>query len=152
MIFFSTASAAWYTNHPDFNGPRRLRASDYLLAHTQPTDAVWQDSMPRLLLETNLQPGSRYPLTFLFINYDTAPLEYVRGILADFRQRKPKYILLKADYEGWMNFQADNYSPLTLRPVRRANYLAAWRQIHAYVLTHYVPEITLDSETLFRRR
>src|SRR5207302_7547595 len=53
-----------------------MEVSDYINAHKIPGDAVWQDDAARLLLETNLRCGSRYPLMFLLVNSDSAPLEY----------------------------------------------------------------------------
>ncbi len=50
--------------------------------------------MQRLLIETDLQPGSRYPMTFLWVNDDDAPLEYCHAMLKDFDERRPRYILL----------------------------------------------------------
>ena len=130
----------------------RLPASDYLAARTGPGDAIWQDSMPRLLLETNLKPGARYPLTFLFVNYDTAPLEYSTEILADFNERRPTYILLDTDLEKRLARDLGGIPQLVRSRARAENYLTAWRRIEAYVKERYTPETAIDGETVYRRR
>ena len=89
---------------------------------------VWQDDYPRLLIETNLKPGSRVPLTFLFANYDRAPLEYTQIILDDFAKH-PQYILLPARFDRYVQWHADNILEFERFPVRRANYILAWEQI-----------------------
>src|SRR5439155_20767650 len=106
---------------------------------------------PRLLLETNLQPGARIPLTFLFFNYDEAPIDYCDVILRDFDRRRPKYVLLPVDLEAKLKYERERAPEMQRRPVRARNYCIAWRRIDAYVRAHYHAEATIDRETLWRR-
>jgi hypothetical protein len=136
----------------EFGGsPKRLPASDYLIAHTTPTDRIWADSYARLLLETNLRPGSRVPLAYLFFNSDDAP-QHLSGImLHDFDIRRPKYVLLPQDLEAWLDDKDHKASAEPGYAVRRANYRKAWRSILNYVQSRYTPEIAIDGEMLYRR-
>src|SRR6185369_13420776 len=112
----------------------------YLLLHTQTGDAIWREDGARILLETNRRPGSRYPLTFLFTNHDTAPLEYGGAILRDFEITRPKYIVLFTNFESWLDHKSSFYTELRRRPLRRQNYLTAWHGIGDYVREHYEAE------------
>ena len=38
-----------------------------------------------------------------------------------------------------------------LRPVRRANYFAAWEQIEAHLAAHYTPVTTVGDVIIYRR-
>lgn len=149
VLTLASARQVWIACYPP---TYRLTASDYLVAHTQPGDSVWQDSMPRLLLETGLKPGARIPLTFLFFNYDSAPLEYCDVMLRDFDDRKPRYILLPEDLEAKLRYESQRAPEMQRRPVRAENYRIAWRRIEAYVKQHYSPETTIDHELVYRRR
>jgi hypothetical protein len=151
IVLLSALGAARVINE-FYPSPSRLAASDYLVAHTSPTDSIWADSYARLLLETNLRPGSRVPLTYLFFNNDDAPREYSAIMLRDFEFRRPKYILLPQDLEGWLDEKDHKASAEPGYAVRRANYRSAWRSIFNYVQTHYAPEVHIDGETLYRRR
>jgi hypothetical protein len=131
--------------------PSRMAVSDYIVAHTSESDRVWQDSMPRLLLETNRKPGTRIPLTFLFFNHDAAPLEYCAIMLRDFEIRRPKYIILPSDLERKLKYESERAPEMQRRPVRAENYSIAWRSIDAYVRAHYTAETTIDHETIWRR-
>jgi len=65
-------------------------------------DAVWQDDAPRLLLETGLRPGSRFVLTFLFLNHDNAADGFCKILLDDLEQRRPKYVVSGRTWtSGW---------------------------------------------------
>jgi hypothetical protein len=151
MALFSIYGSSLLIQY-EYRGVYRLDVSDYLATRTQPTDAVWRDDTARLLLETGLRPGSRYPLTFLFANYDKAPLEYGATILADFARTQPKYIMLPAEFERVMAHQGHEILELNRFPVRRENYFKAWHEIRAYVLAHYVWETRLDADDVYRRR
>ena len=52
IMLVSLLGAREVVNHADSRIPL-LPTSEYLLRHARPGDAVWQDSMPRLLLETD---------------------------------------------------------------------------------------------------
>jgi hypothetical protein len=131
--------------------PQRMAVSDYIVAHTKQSDRVWQDSMPRLLMETNRQPGSRIPLAFLFFNYDQAPLEYSAIMLRDFELRRPKYLIMPQDLERKLSYESERAPEMQRRPIRAQNYRIAWRRIDAYVRAHYAPETTIEHETVWRR-
>jgi hypothetical protein len=150
IVLLSTLGAARVI-HEFYPSPSRLRASDYLIAHTEPNNTVWQDSYARLLLETGLRPGSRVPLTYLFFNSDDAPRQYSAIMLHDFDIRRPKYILLPQDLQGWLDEKDHKASSEPGYAVRRANYRAAWWSILHYVQSHYSPEVDIDGETLYRR-
>ncbi len=131
--------------------PPRLALSGYLAAHTLPGDAVWQDEFPRLLIETNLRPGARMPLTFLYLNYDAAPLDFCRQFLADLRDRAPKYVVLPTDIEAKIQMETTLDPPLVRSPTRAKNYAAAWRAMRQFVSQNYEPETVIGKETVYRR-
>jgi hypothetical protein len=147
-------SVTW--NWPDLlaldRGVPRLAVSDYLAAHANPGDAFWSHQMPRILLETGLRPGARYMHLFYFANYDSAPLDYVTILLADFDERKPKYIMLDRDLDGMLQRQINDIPMLTQRPLRKANFLAAWAELRSYVKKHYVEQTEIDSQVIYRRK
>jgi hypothetical protein len=107
--------------------------------------------MARTLIETGLQPGSRVPLTFLFVNHDDAPQEFSRIILADFARLQPKYIVLHTDLERRIDEVVALSPELTASPVRAENYRRAYRGIAAWVKVNYTPEARVGRETIFRR-
>ncbi len=51
----------------------RMSVSDYLASHAMPGEVVWRDELPRLMIETDLSPGSRYVATFIWANDERAP-------------------------------------------------------------------------------
>jgi hypothetical protein len=126
-------------------------ASEYLLAHAQPTDRIWQDWMARTLIETHLQPGSRVPLTFLFMNHDDAPQEFSRIMLADFARLEPTYIVLHTDLEARLTDVTARSPELAASPARAENYRRAYRDIEAWVRLHYAAERHVGRETIYRR-
>jgi len=125
--------------------------SEYVASHTSPGDSVYADQIGRLLIETRRNPGSRYGTMFYFVNYDTAPQEYSQGLLADFQERQPKYVLLGSDraksLPGILNGPI-----LSLRPERRENFLRAWLSVEAYMKQHYTLETVIDGTDMYRRR
>ena len=131
--------------------PGRLEASGYLIAHTEPGDSVWKDEVMRLLIETDLRPGSRYPMTFLWVNYDEAPIEYCSSMLADFERNRPKYVLLPTEVERFITFQSSHIKELGNDPVRKANFTKAWGMLREYVDAHYVAEAVIGRDTVYRR-
>ena len=151
VIAFSLIGSVEVLNYPDPRGPI-LPTSAYLLEHAAPGDAVWQDSMPRLLLETNLRPGARYPIMFIFGNHDTAALEYTPVLLSDFERRRPKFIILPTDMDAKLKSETTEYAHLLRSPVRAKNFSFAWREVERYVHAHYQPEIQIRSETIYQRR
>jgi hypothetical protein len=136
----------------EYRPSTRLAASEYLIAHAQPGDAVWQDDYPRLLLETGLRPGSRVPLTFLFLNSDKAPAELSSMILSDWRTVRPKYIVFWTDLNDWLKHQNVWCAELAQFPSRRDANSNAWHAMQDYVMQHYVAEQRLGRETVYRLR
>jgi hypothetical protein len=132
-------------------GQSPMPISRYLIDHTKPTDAVWMDAWPRLVLETGRQPASRLPFTFLFTNYDSAGLDYSAGVIADFERTKPMYIVLPVPLDKRMQYQIDFIPELNRRPMRQANYIAGWRRIDAYTLSHYTKETMIGNDAIYRR-
>jgi hypothetical protein len=130
-----------------------LTASEtYFITHAQAGETVWDDGMMRLLIITDLQPGSRYPMTFLWINTDDTPLEYCHAMLRDFDQRHPKYIVIPTNFDSYGEKLANRIKELGERPVRRAHFLQAWSELGAYVHANYQPEAQADWETIYTRR
>jgi hypothetical protein len=134
------------------HGPKLHPVSTYLLAHADADDAIWHDEMMRTLIETNLRPASRLPMTFLFANHDDAPLEFGQMLLDDFARTRPRYIVLRSDLETWVRHQADSITELQRPSPRRENYFIAWSRIDEYVKLNYLPEARIDRQTVWRRR
>jgi hypothetical protein len=151
MVLFSVYGSSLLFQY-EYRGAYRLAVSDYLATRTKPTDAVWKDDAARLLLETGLKAGSRYPLTFLFANYDQAPLEYGATMIKDFEQTQPKFIVLPAEFDRVMAHQGHEILELNRFPIRRENYLKAWNDIRAYVLANYIWEARRGEDEIYRRR
>jgi hypothetical protein len=128
-----------------------LPVSAYLRDHATPGDSIWQDPGTRALLETDLQPGSRFESLFIFGNYDTAAVEFTPILLDDFEQRKPKFIILPTDVEARIRFETTQASHLARSPVRAQNYAHAWHEVEDYVRTHYLPQARIGTETVYRR-
>jgi len=123
----------------------------YLADHAQAGDAVWIDGMMRLLVKTDLKPGSRYPMTFLWVNDDDAPLRYSSAMLGDFAQRKPKYIALPTQFDRYVSKLGDRIKELNLRPTRKANFIHGWREIRDYVNRNYHFQAQVDWQTIYCR-
>ncbi len=134
-----------------WRGVDRLPVSRYLMEHARPGEAVWADQMSRLLIETNLRPGAAYAHIFYFTNYDEAPLDYSRQLLADFEARRPAYIVLRKDLDEQLKRQALGLVMLSDRPRRRENFFEAWRQVREYVGLHYRAEAEVDGQVVYRR-
>lgn len=130
----------------------RLPVSGYLAAHANPDDAVWMNFWPRLLLETDLRPGSRYPFTFLFTNYDRAGLDYAAGILQDFQRVKPAYIILPVKLEQEIYDHVNFIAELKRSPLRAKNYTIGWHEIRDYTLNHYDCVAIVHGQAVYHRR
>jgi hypothetical protein len=127
-------------------------ASEYLLDHARPGDRIWHDWMARTLIETGLEPGSRVPLTFLFMNHDAAPQEFSRMILDDFERLEPEYVVLHTDLEARLDDLCARAPELAASPVRAENYRRAYRAIEAYVKVNYAVDADVGRQTVYRRR
>ncbi len=130
----------------------RLAASDYLASHAMVGDLVWADSMPRLLVETGLSPGSRYTATFLWANDDEAAQEYCSAMLSDFERNRPRYILLPTRLDEHVAMVRSQLKELRLCPRRSENYARAWSDLRGYVASHYLPEAQVGRQTIYRRK
>ncbi|MGD0388744.1 MAG: hypothetical protein ABSC42_07305, partial [Tepidisphaeraceae bacterium] len=130
---------------------RPSASEDYLAAHTRPGETVWLNGMMRLLIRTDLQPGSRYLMNFLWANDDDAPLKFCNAMLSDFDQRRPKYIVLPTQFDRYIHAQSDHIKELGLRPTRKANFIRAWMELRDYVQKNYRPEAQVEWETVYRR-
>jgi len=151
LAIFSVVGAANVLRYGyDANG--NLLASDYLRQHAIQGERVWQDDVPRLLLETGLHSGSRHPLTFLFANDDEAPLRYGSTLVKDFAIQRPRYIVLPTDLTAYVAHQEKYILELERVAARRANYSTAWGWIEAYVKQHYTPESRVGGQTVWVRR
>lgn len=129
----------------------RLPTSEYFATHAAPGDAVWQDYMMRLLVETDLQPGSRYCTTFLWANDQAAAHYYSQALLRDLATRRPRYIVLPTALDAYIAKICSQLRELELDPIRRANYIQAWGTLRSYVSENYLPEAQVGHETIFRR-
>jgi len=129
----------------------QLPSSIYLRAHARPDARVWTDSMARLLIESGLQPGTRYPTTFIWANDDNAAANYCSDMIADFDERRPEYIVLPADLDGYVQTHIHGIEELARDPQRAAAYRNAWERVRSYVQRYYFPEASLGNETVFRR-
>jgi hypothetical protein len=138
-------------------GYRSLRSrgmspvSRYVLAHTMPGDVVWADPAARLLLETGRRPGSRLQMTFYLVNHDDAPRYFTDILLGDFETRRPKYLILPANWAGEMRHIATETPCLIWRPKRQAAYLRACNRISDYIQSRYELETTVDGERVYHR-
>lgn len=129
----------------------RMNLSDYLASRAAPGDVVWRDELPRLLIETDLSPGSRYVATFIWANDEEAPQEYCSALLDDFQERRPTFLILPTDVERHVGKVTTHLKELRLSPRRTANYIRAWSDLKKYVVERYTPLAQIDGETLYRR-
>lgn len=123
----------------------------WLDVHARPQDAVWMDDYPQLMVETNLRPGSRVPLTFLFGNSDMAPLHFSSIILDDLRTRKPEWVVLYQDVGKYIDFYRHHMVEIAEFPERGRNFEKAWRDIDGYVRSHYVVAERVDGMDILKR-
>lgn len=135
-----------------WNFPKRLPSSEWLIAHAASVDRVWRDQGSRLLIETGLLPGSRIPLTFIFINSDDSPQRFWRILHEDFEMRRPRWIVLPADLGAYHEDTTTMVAELERLPSRRENYLRAWGELEAYVRSHYEPVAQVGREMIWERR
>ncbi len=123
----------------------------YLASHTVAGDSVFADRVARVLIETGLQPGCRYGIIYYWANYDAAAIDYWHTMHQDFEQRKPKYIIVRADADQTFD-QITHGLILSVRPVRRENCQIAWKEFREYLASHYQQETSIDGDNIYRRR
>jgi hypothetical protein len=151
MILLS-AYAAKLTIADGPHARAELRLADALGAAALPGDRVWADDLPRVLLTTDLRPGSRVMLTFLFANDDGAPLRFSRMMLDDFARTRPSHIALPSEFDREIQFRSHNIRELDQFPVRRENYLRAWRDVRVYVEANYAHQERVGHYTIWKRK
>jgi hypothetical protein len=151
VMILSIHTARLVLSYPDPRIPT-LPASEYLITHASPGDRVWQDFLPRTLLETGLKPGGRFPIIFIFGNYDSAPLKYTPILLDDFEQRKPQWIIVPTDLDAKLASEIAYSAHLLRSPERARNIRWAWSQIEQYVKSNYEPQVRIRGEMIYRRR
>lgn len=133
------------------NPYKHLPISNYIAAHTQPGDRVWRDEMIRMMLETEIRPGSRHLTTFLWANFDDASTEYSARMIEDFEQFRPKYIVLPTHLDDYIHKFQTGMKELALNPRRSRNFGQAWNSLRDYVNAHYTAEAQVGRETVYRR-
>jgi hypothetical protein len=133
-------------------GPATLPQSDYLRAHAAPGDRVVGDGIERVLMETGLACGSRYAHLFYFANHDAAPLEYGQRFLDDLDAIRPAWAVFETHRAAHHRRQLDEVPMYAHRPTRRANFLATWERIDAYLAAHYGAVAQAGGVTIYRRR
>lgn len=133
---------------------RQARMSEviaYLERNAGANDGVWLDDYPRLMVETDLQPGSRVPLTFLFGNSDEAPLRFSQMIVDDLRDRRPDWVVLHHDRDRFVDFYQTYMAEMAAYPQRRENFARGWGAIDDYVRQNYVVETHIDGLDILKR-
>ena len=153
LLPFALLSITWEGSTPSqvAHGFERMPLSDYIIAHTQPSDAVFIDQTGRLLIETNRQPGSRLGTLFYFVNSDDAPQQYCGVLVSDFESRKPKFLIFTKEWDQPVSGLA-NCDILLHAPHRRDNFIAAWATLREYVHAHYVQAAAIDDKLVYRRK
>ncbi len=129
----------------------RLPVGRYLSARAAAGDRVWADDYPRLMLETDLRPGSRQALTFLFANDGATAGADSAQLVADLAARRPAFVVLPADLPAWLHRQTNGIVELSANPGRAAAYAAGWRRVERYTLAHYRREATVGDAAVYRR-
>lgn len=151
VAIFSLVCAAEVIRNP-WVGGRDPDVVAFLRTHALPGDRVWQDDTAAVLVQTGLRPGSRHTLTFLFANYDTAPLEYSQRIIDDFRARQPRFVVLRTDLDRYVELQRQCILELSEHPIRSANHKRGWDAIGKYVAANYHAVARTDRDTIWERR
>ena len=136
--------------HPPVND-RQERVIAWLADHSYSADSAWMDDDARLLTETDLRPGTRVPLIFLFANSDQTPARLSRQILDDFRTRQPRFIVLQADPNRVIDLYAHHMVEMVNYPQRAVAFGEAIHSIQTYVEQNYNAETNLDGLTIWRR-
>jgi hypothetical protein len=132
--------------------PQAHPAAAFVRAHTQPDDRVWSDCGARLALESDRALGSRYALMFLLSNYDEAPQRYGRILLADLKERKPKFVLIPLKLDARIKSEFDGWDQLKRSAIRRERYAQAWSDLVGFVEEHYRPVGWTQTERIYERR
>jgi hypothetical protein len=132
--------------------PARFPGSDFILAHARQNDAIWNDNAVRLLIETDRPSASRFPLMFLFSNYDDAPQDYAKILFEDFQRTPPRFIVLRSDLDRQIDAETRDWDQLRRSPLRAENYRRVWGRIREYVAREYVAVARVREKTIFEKR
>ncbi len=130
---------------------RQSNVIGYLKTHTAAGDSAWMDDDARLLVESDLQPGTRVPLIFLFANSDQTPARLSRQMLEDFTARQPRYIVLQRDQAKVIDLYANHMIEMVKFPARSAAFAEAIRNIQHYVEENYRQQTNIDGLVIWRR-
>lgn len=130
----------------------KLATIEYLKSHAAPGDTVWMDEYARLLVESDLRPGSRVPLTFIFSNDDNAPGHFGGMLRADLHVRRPRYVVLPSDCTGRAERLREWWVEYAERPARGEAFVAEWRKIEAEVHADYAPVALFGEHRVYERR
>jgi hypothetical protein len=136
------------TEHP-LNAPA---VTSWLDKHSLPGERIWRDNTPQILLNSDLRSASRMQLLFLFKNSNTAPQHFSGMLINDWRQTRPRYIVLPADLPEYIDRHCKYVLELARIPQREANFRAAWRDMEQFVTTHYQPVETIGDERVWQRK
>jgi len=151
-VLIATAAWTWavvlHTQPPS----DRLAANDYVKSHAAPGDAVWMDNDARILVESDLKPGSRVPLAFIFSNDDDAPQKFSNLILADFDQRTPRWIVLPKDWRQRQELLRTCQPEFVYHPRRGDNLIKAWTDLAGYVESHYTRAARFGTMDVMERK
>lgn len=130
---------------------RMSQVITYLKENASPCDRVWVDDYPRLMVETDLRPGARVPLVFLFGNSDSAPIRFSQMILRDFRDHPPDWVVLYEDPKKFIDFYSTGMAEMSASPARRDNFARAWMSIDEYVRKRYLKVTTIAGMDMYRK-
>jgi hypothetical protein len=147
--------------------PGRLEISDELLRRVNTgsvepeardkreawVDRVWMDGYARLLIETDLKPASRVPLTFLFINDDEAADRYATMLLEDLAiDDGARFIVMPTSVGDYVQMHVAQVRELVEYPKRAEAYAKAWGRIERFVEAGYSEVWRGGGLVLFERR
>lgn len=121
----------------------------FLNREAAPGDRIWQDDCARLLIETDLKPGSRYPLTFLFSIDDEAPSSFGTELVNDLRERRPRFVVLDRDVAAGAASRAYRAAEFNVFAKRGRDYQAAWAAIESFTRANYVPVASIGDQVVW---
>ena len=104
---------------------RPTPVSTYIAAHTTPGDAVYNDPVGRLTIESDRDPGASAGLLFYWANDDDAPDRYCTRLIADLTARRAQYVVLSTAWDTAVPQMADGQI-LRSCPLRRARFITSW--------------------------
>lgn len=151
-VLLVSAAWTWFAVLATAKPVDRLAAIDYVKCRADSRDAVWMDDIGRLMAESDLKPGSRVPLTFIFSNHDQAPAQFSRVLLDDFAARHPRWLVMRNDQPARVEYLCTVQAEFVAHPRRADNLRRAWADIEAYVGKDYIERQRFGELTVFERR